>query len=206
MEWKLVPEQVLLNHYELKDGVPTNGELLLDARLDSIDNLCQRPLSDNLHSVFNKRHYITYGGYLQNKDLIKPPWVEVQQTEDKNHMDRCTLCKSKKGGKKGGLPWCNDGHFQSSQHRGNVIQWFDAFESRCQRSGAVVYPYESHGRTRTRMGNAWQPAPTAAPAPAAGASKPCAGVDRPFALGFAGLGGGPPVPLAPHTASLSASW
>ena len=93
MEWQFLPAQVLQDHYVLKDGVPTNGELLLDALLASIDKLCQRPFSDNLHSVFNKRHYITYGGYLEKNNLMKPPWVEVQRD-----YDCCTLCKSKKGG------------------------------------------------------------------------------------------------------------
>ena len=64
MEWQWLAHQILLDHYELKDGVPTNGEFLLDALLDSIGKLCQRPLSDNLHSVFNNQHYIFYGGYL----------------------------------------------------------------------------------------------------------------------------------------------
>ena len=113
MDWQFLPEHVLVDHYELKDnGAPTNGELKLDARLHSIHHSCQRLLSNNFHSVFNKRHYLTYGGFFERNNLIKPPWVDVQQTAD-GWMDRCTLCR----GKKGKLLWCNDGHLQSSQHR-----------------------------------------------------------------------------------------
>ena len=81
---------MLLNHYELKDGRPTHGELLLDLHLSSIGNGSQLPLSNNAHSCFNKRHYITYGGYLSGKNLVKPPWVSAQQT-GKERCDRYTL-------------------------------------------------------------------------------------------------------------------
>ena len=131
MEWQLLPRQMLLNHYELKDGRPTHGELLLDSHLASIGNGSQLPLSDNAHSCFNKRHYITYGGYLSGKHLVKPPWVSVQQAGNER-CDRCTLCKSKRGG----LVWCNDGHLQSTQHTTKVVEWFRLYEFRCQRSGA----------------------------------------------------------------------
>jgi hypothetical protein len=125
-EWQLLPCQMLLNHYELKDGRPTHGELLLDLRLASIGNGSQLPLSDNLHSVFNKRHYITYGGYLSGNNLVKPPWVNVQPAGNER-CDRCTLCKSKRCG----LVWCNDGHLQSAQHTRNVVEWFKLYEIRC---------------------------------------------------------------------------
>jgi hypothetical protein len=127
MEWQWLPLQMLLDHYELKDGQPTHGELLLDAHLASIGNGSQLPLSDNLHSVFNKRHYITYGGFLSGNNLVKPPWVRVQQTGNER-SDRCTLCKSSKTA---GMVWCNDGHLQSTQHTTNVVEWFRHYEFRC---------------------------------------------------------------------------
>jgi hypothetical protein len=126
MEWQLLPCQMLLNHYELKDGRPTHGELKLDLLLASIGNGSQLPLSDNFHSVFNKRHYITYGGYLSGNNLVKPPWVSVQPAGTER-CDRCTLCKSKRCG----LVWCNDGHLQSTQHTTNVVEWFRHYEFRC---------------------------------------------------------------------------
>ena len=134
-EWQSWPYQMVLNHYELKDGRPTRGELKLDLQLASIGQHNQLPLSHNLHSIFNLRHYITYGGYLSGNNLIKPPWVSVQQTGVGNEScDRCTLCKSRKGG----LVCCNDGHLQSAQHTKNVVEWFKLYEVRCLSSGACA--------------------------------------------------------------------
>ena len=135
-EWQSLPYQMVLNHYELQDGRPTGGELQLDLRLASIGQHNQLPLSHNLHSIFNLRHYITYGGYLLDNNLIKPPWVSVQQTGDGNDFcDRCTLCRTKK---KGALAWCNDSHFQSDQHTTKVVKWFSNFELQCHRDVACA--------------------------------------------------------------------
>lgn len=133
MEWRSLPHQMLLNHYELQDGRPTHGELKLDLHLARIGNGSQLPLSGNCHSVFNKRHYINYGGYLSGNNLFKPPWVSVQQIGNES-CDRCTLCKSRKGG----LVCCNDGHLQSAQHTKNVVEWFKLYEVRCLSSGACA--------------------------------------------------------------------
>ena len=65
-EWQSLPYQMVLNHYELKDGRPTRGELKLDLQLASIGQHNQLPLSHNLHNIFNLRHYITYGGKLSH--------------------------------------------------------------------------------------------------------------------------------------------
>ena len=155
VSWISLSEEDLYDHYELQGGVPTDGEILLDARLGSIDNQHQLPLSDNHHSVFNKRHYITYGGYLKGDDLFKAPWVRIE-----DGFDRCTLCRRSK---KGGLPWCNDGHFRSHQHRKKVKPWFEEFTRSCEK-----------GLRGSRLTVLVPPPPQLAPTPAptAGASTP----------------------------------
>ena len=71
--------------------------------------------------------------YPSGNNLVKPPWVSVQQTGNER-CDRCTLCKSRKGG----LVCCNDGHLQSAQHTKNVVEWFKLYEFRCLSSGACA--------------------------------------------------------------------
>ena len=109
--------------YELKDGLPTPGELTSGYKLKEINRENQRPLNSNCHSIFNLRHYLENGGRIdivkqdgvQKAILIKGPWVEVY-----NGYYRCTLCKRRNGG---GHPACNDGHFQSEQHQKKVRAW-----------------------------------------------------------------------------------
>ena len=109
MVWHTLPEQILREDYALQ----------LDNILAGIDTNHQWPRSDNLHSVFNLRHYLTYGGRLYNCNILKPPWVEVRR-EGPYKVDVCTLCKSKRRKLQ---PQCNDGHFQSEQHRSKVEAW-----------------------------------------------------------------------------------
>ena len=128
-DWKAIKDiNVLRDHYDLecdvfKNGVPMPlpGELILDSVLAQI--LDQRPVSCNKHSIFNLRHYLTFGGLLvQNEQgfdlMMKPLWVEV----DWSGYDRCTLCKANKGQ---GQAVCNDGHFMSDRHMKEVKYWYE---------------------------------------------------------------------------------
>ena len=119
MVWHTLPEQILREDYALHNEMPEVRELELDNILAGIDTNHQWPRSDNVHSVFNLRHYITYGGHLHNCNILKPPWVQVLQIGP-YRVDVCKLCKSTRTRSQA---QCNDGHFQSKKHRTNVRAW-----------------------------------------------------------------------------------